>query len=359
MARTEVIQGIVVQEEITVDHYARRPVNLRHQPQLRAIARRLPIISGYERRLAEVTAQVTDTAKAVADRDREFAEYREVHRPWAPVGHFYSPFPDLDAVETRAAAIYGTDIRNIPAVDLRVDEQLALLAEIEEFASSISFCRTPEEAEIEGHRYWTENPAYGDTDARFLTAMLHHFRPAKLIELGCGYSSAVTLDARDRFLDFGLDLTFVDPYPELLESLVSESDRSSVSIHTVGTQEVDLDLLRELGQNDVLFIDSTHVAKTGSDVNRIFFEILPALNPGVLIHLHDVFSRFEYPRDWVTEQRGWTEQYVLRAFLQYNTQFEIVLWPNFLWAIHAGSLVDRYPIMANNAGGAFWMRKVA
>ncbi len=334
-------------------------MNLRHQPRLRRIARRLPIIGGYEQRLAEVTEQVRQTAQAVANRDRAFDEYREAHRPWAPVGHFYSPFPDLDEVASGASAIWGGDVRDVPGVDLRVDEQLSLLAEMEGFASAISFCRSAEEARREGHRYWSDNPAYGDTDARFLTAILHHFRPARLIELGCGYSSAVTLDARDRFLDVGPDITFVDPFPELLESLVLPSDRATVSIHPTGTQDVELDLIRTLGVDDVLFIDSTHVAKTGSDVNRIFFEILPALNPGVLIHLHDVFPLFEYPRDWITEQRGWTEQYVLRAFLQYNSQFEIVLWPNFLWAFHAGVLVDRYPTMATNAGGAFWMRKVS
>jgi hypothetical protein len=358
MARPEAIQGIVVRREIPVDHYARRTVNLRHQPQLRAIARRLPIVSGYERRLAEVTAQLAETATAVAERDRAFVEYREAHRPWAPVGHFYSPFPDLESLEANAAKIYGGDVDEVPAVDLHISDQRALLAEIENFASSISFCSTAEEAHADGRRYWSENPAYGDTDARFLTAMLHHFRPRHLVELGCGYSSAVTLDARDRYLDSSLELTFVDPYPDLVESFVTASDRSNVSIHAVGTQDVDLDLIRQLGHNDVLFIDSTHVAKTGSDVNRIFFEILPALSPGVLIHFHDVFPRFEYPRDWVNEQRGWTEQYVLRAFLQYNTQFEIVLWPNLMWSLDAGALVERYPIMSTNAGGAFWMRKV-
>jgi hypothetical protein len=359
MARAEATQGIVAQREITDDHYARRPVNLRHQRHLRAIARRLPIVSGYEQRLAEITEQLTETAQAVADRDHEFAEYRDAHRPWVPVGHFYSPFPDLDSLEPNAAKIYGGDVEHVPAVDLRVSQQRALLAEFEEFASSISFCRTTEEAHAKGDRYWSDNPAYGDTDARFLTAMLHHFRPRHLVELGCGYSSAVTLDARDRYLDSSLELTFVDPYPELVESLVPASDRSNVSIHAVGTQDVDLDLIRQLGHNDVLFIDSTHVAKTGSDVNRIFFEILPALSPGVLIHFHDVFPRFEYPRDWVNEQRGWTEQYVLHAFLQYNRQFEIVLWPNLMWSLDAGALVERYPIMSTNAGGAFWMRKVS
>ncbi len=278
-------------------------------------------------------------------------------RTWVPIGHYYSPFVDLDGVAARSGGIYGSDPTHVPAVNLRIAEQQRLLAELSGFASSISFCQTEAEAREQGHRFWAQNPSYGDTDARFLTSMLQHFRPARLIELGCGYSSAVTLDARDRFLDFDLDVTFVDPYPQLLESLVRESDRATVSILPVGTQDVDLDLVRQLDVNDVLFIDSTHVSKAGSDVNRIFFEILPALRPGVLIHLHDIFVRFEYPLDWVIEQRAWTEQYLLRAFLQYNSQFEIVLWPNLLAALDPAGLIAQYPLMVSNAGGAFWMRK--
>jgi hypothetical protein len=327
-------------------------MRLRQQTSLRALARRLPVISAYERRLAETTQNVKDL-------DRAYAEYREANRTWAPIGHFYSPFVDLANLQERHQQIYGSDMTAIAAVNLRIDEQRALFAELSEFATTVEFSQTEADARADGRRYWVENPAYGDTDARFLTAMLHHFKPKRLMELGCGYSSAVTLDARDRYLESDLQITFLDPYPQLLESLVRESDRSSVTIMPIGTQDVDLDLIRELGENDVLFIDSTHVSKTGSDVNRIFFEILPAVRPGVLIHLHDIFPRFEYPPDWVEEQRAWTEQFVLRAFLQYNKSFEIVMWPGLLWALDAGSMVDRYPAMRTNAGGAFWMRRLA
>jgi hypothetical protein len=316
-------------------------VSFRKHRHLRTLARRLPIIGQYERRIAELTAQV--------------------HRlqTWVPIGHYYSPFVDLDGLATSLPLLHTSDPVDIPAVDLRIAEQRALLAELRDFASSIKFSQTEAEAREQGHRYWADNPAYGDSDARFLTAVLHHFRPARLIELGCGYSSAVTLDARDRFLDFDLSVTFVDPYPQLLESLVRESDGATLSIMPVGTQDVDLDLIRQLDANDVLFIDSTHVSKTWSDVNRIFFEILPALRPGVLVHLHDIFLRFEYPLEWVMEQRAWTEQYILRAFLEFNSKFEILLWPNLLAGLDPVGLFTEYPMMASNAGAAFWMRKVA
>ena len=327
-------------------------MSLRQQRPLRALARRLPVFSSYERRLAE-------SAQTIAEMAEELTDCRESRRLWVPVGHYYSPFVDVAAVQTDRERIFGGDATVVPAVDLRLDEQRALMAELHEFAVSFEFSATEAEAKENGRRYWADNPSFGDSDARFLTAMLRHFRPQRLIELGCGYSSAVTLDARDRYLDHELELTFLDPYPELLQSLVREADRSTVSILPIGTQDVDLDLIRQLRENDVLFIDSTHVSKSGSDVNRIFFEILPALRPGVLIHLHDIFPNFEYPLEWVLEQRAWTEQYLLRAFLQFNASFEIVMWPVLLWALDPSAFAAHYPNMNANAGSGFWMRKVA
>jgi predicted O-methyltransferase YrrM len=327
-------------------------MNLRHIAGLRSLARRLPVIGAYERRLAQTTQDIEEL-------DRAFAKYRDEHKLWAPVGNFYSPFPNLTEAERHFERLRATDSGSLPAIDLRVPQQRALLAELDEFATSLTFNETEASARADGRRYWSDNTAYGDSDARFLTAMLNHVRPARLVELGCGYSSAVTLDARERCKLPDLKISFLDPYPELLEKLLLDGDRESVEILPIGTQAVDLDLIRSLGENDVLFIDSTHVSKPGSDVNRIFFEILPAVRPGVLIHLHDIFPHFEYPETWIREQRGWTEQYVLRAFLQYNTAFEVVLWPNFLFSLAPELMVARYPDMVRNCGGAIWLRKVA
>jgi hypothetical protein len=341
-------------------------MSLRHSNGLRSLARRLPIIGAYERRLAETTDNIAELDRSFAELgrsydelDRSFATYRDEHKLWAPVGHFYSPFPHLPDAERHFERLHATDFGSLPAIDLRVPQQHALLAELDEFAASLTFDLTEEAARGNGRRYWSDNTAYGDSDARFLTAILNRFRPARLIELGCGFSSAATLDARDRCSLPDLKLSFLDPYPELLETLLRDGDRATVGILPIGTQDVDLDLIRELGENDVLFIDSTHVSKPGSDVNRIFFEILPAVRPGVLIHLHDIFPHFEYPETWIRDQRGWTEQYVLRAFLQYNTAFEVLLWPNFLFSLDQPAMVARYPDMARNCGGAFWLRKVA
>ncbi len=324
-------------------------MSFRHNKALRSLARRVPVISAYEDRIAELTSQVAEL--------QERANHIVGTGLWVPPGHFYSPIPPTDEIRLREAQIFGRDQTMTPGVNLRIDEQWQLLAEMEPLKAGVEFAHTEAAARERGERYWTENPSYGDGDGLFLTLMLRHLRPRRLIELGCGYSSACTLDARDKFFDGSLNLTFVDPYADLLESLLRESDRGTVSVLPVGTQDVDLGVFRALEPGDVLFIDSTHVARTGSDVNRIFFDILPSIAPGVIVHLHDIFPNFEYPAPWVYEGRAWTEQYMLHTFLQYNDAFEIMLWPVFLHSLDPGGMVDRFPAMARNCGGSFWFRK--
>ena len=107
----------------------------------------------------------------------------------------------------------------------------------------------------------------------------------------------------------------------------------------------------------MLFIDSTHVAKVGSDVTTLFFDVLPTLKPGVLVHIHDVLWPFEYPRSWYLQGRSWNEAYLLRAFLQYNEEFEILLFNSFLGTHYAGDVAEILPLCAKNPGGSLWLRR--
>ena len=116
-------------------------------------------------------------------------------------------------------------------------------------------------------------------------------------------------------------------------------------------------LFATLEENDILFIDSTHVAKIGSDVNYLFFEVLPRLRAGVYVHVHDIFHPFEYPRAWIYEGRAWTEAYMLRAFLTFNTAFEIVLFNTFLERFHRERFAHKMPLCLRNEGGSIWLRR--
>jgi len=273
---------------------------------------------------------------------------------FAPPGHFYSPIPDLAEVERKSGLLFATDPRDLPGIDIREAQQLELLEQCVDFYREQPFTA----GRTEANRYFFENPAYSYSDAIFYYLMLRRYRPRRLIEVGSGYSTCIALDTRERFLNGSPEITCIEPYPELVRSLMRPSDAQRVTIRAEALQEAPLSLFESLGENDVLFIDSTHVSRIGSDVNRLFFEILPRLRPGVLIHVHDVFYPFEYPRHWIMEGRAWNEIYVLRAFLEFNDRFEIVLFNTYLTQNQRPFIQERFPLCLANEGGSLWFRRV-
>ena len=152
-------------------------------------------------------------------------------------------------------------------------------------------------------RYFFENPTYSYSDAICLYGMIRHVRPRRIIEVGSGYSSCVMLDTNELFFDNRIECTFIDPYPERLQSLIRKDDHARIAIVPKRVQDVAPRRFHEQAANDILFIDSTHVAKIGSDVNHIIGNILPVLRPGVYVHFHDIFYPFEYPLEWLDEGR--------------------------------------------------------
>lgn len=151
-------------------------------------------------------------------------------------------------------------------------------------------------------------------------------------------------------------MTFVEPYPTLLKKLIKNKATDDYKIINKKVQEVSIDVFKELKEGDFLFIDSSHVSKTGSDVNYELFEILPSLNSGVIIHIHDIFYPFEYPKEWVLEGRNWNENYLLRAFLSYNKDFEILFFSQYLHKYYPEKFKNM-PLMYKNWGGNIWLRK--
>ena len=276
--------------------------------------------------------------------------------PWlfVPPGHFYSPIPNLDEVRRNERRIFPDVPPELPGIALNEARQLAMLDELQPYYDSQPFGAE----KTQNLRYFFENENYSYFDALVLHCMIRHARPRRIIEVGSGYSSCVTIDTNEIFFDNRIACTFVEPYPQLLRKLLSGDDLERVDILDRGVQEIALDRFRALEANDILFIDSTHVAKVGSDVNYIFAEVLPALRPGVYVHFHDVFYPFEYPKEWIYEGRAWTEAYLLRAFLAFNRDYEIVLFTNFLERSHA----DRFstmPLCLKSQGASLWLRRVA
>lgn len=294
--------------------------------------------------------------RLIAERDRLHSENAKFGKqvPFVPNGHFYSPIPSIDEVRADEKRIFSDPSRTLAGINLDPDNQLRLLRVFaEHYYKDIPFT----EKKKNGFRYFYDNPAYSYSDAIFLHCMIRHLRPKRIVEVGSGYSSCATLDTNEHFFDNSIECTFVEPHPDLLRSLIRQEDVGRVRIIPKRVQDVELGVFEALEGNDILFIDSTHVSKTGSDVNRIFFEILPALATGVYIHFHDIFYPFEYPREWVYEGRAWNEGYMLRAFLQYNSRFEIVCFNTFLEHFFEEYFVSNMPLCLKNRGGSIWLRR--
>ncbi len=273
---------------------------------------------------------------------------------FVPPGHFYSPVPsvaDIDAYREHVSAMAPAAL---DAIDLRLDAQSALLDEFKPLYDEQPF---PVERSSAA-RYWFENHSFSYADALALYCMLRRLRPRRVIEVGSGWSSCVLLDTCERFLDWTPQLTLIEPYPEQLRQLVRADDFSRFRLLDTGIQQVPLSEFAALESGDVLFIDSTHVSRVGSDVNYEIFEVLPLLQAGVYIHFHDIFYPFDYPLEWVEEGRGWNEAYVLRAFLEYNDNFEIVLFNDLLYRRFSERIAHDFPLWARNPGGSLWLRKV-
>ncbi|MFM0264767.1 class I SAM-dependent methyltransferase [Paraburkholderia sediminicola] len=311
--------------------------------------------------LDSLIEQFPEVKELAAERDRYRAELRAYVPHIAalgdiPPGHFYSPIPSLDDVRREEAKLFDTTHRTMPGVELREQEQLALLAQFaERFYADMPF----QADKVENLRFYFENPMFSYGDAISLYSMIRHLKPSRIVEVGSGFSSAVALDTNDLFFEGQIQTTFIEPYNERLLSLINQQDKGKSKIIEARVQDVDLSVFSTLKENDILFVDSTHVSKIGSDVNRLFFEILPSLAPGVYIHFHDIFLPFEYPPQWIYEGRAWNEAYVLRAFLQYNQSFEVVLMNAFMGMFHGAFFHEKMPLFMKNTGGSVWIKKVA
>lgn len=268
---------------------------------------------------------------------------------WPP-GHFYSPIPDLDEVRRREQAIFRSADEPVAGVDLREQSQLALLRDLAAPCAEQPWADKPRP----GLRYGFDNPNFQQGEALVLLGLMRLMRPRRVIEIGSGWSSCALLDVNERFLGGEARCTFIEPYPELLHELVPHEQ---LDVRAARVQDVDLRLFEELGPDDMLIVDSTHVAKVGSDVNHLVFEVLPRLAPGVLVHVHDIYRGFQYPRKWVYEGRAWNEAYVLRAFLMFNVAWEIVFYNSFMAASHPDAFASSLPPAAESPGSSLWLRR--
>lgn len=273
-----------------------------------------------------------------------------------PPGHFYSPVVDPAALQPRRAELWPTH-PVVLGIDFDDASHLRVLGEhFPRYLGDYDYPETlPETPDLA--QFFTRNSQFSWLDCRALFVLLRAWQPRRVIEVGSGFSSLLVADVNRRWFDGTIDVVCIEPYPR---PFLSRGVPGITRLLQAPVQAVPLAEFERLGAGDVLFIDSSHVAKTGSDVNFLFFEVLPRLAPGVYVHLHDVFLPADYPQDWVlAENRSWNEQYLLRAFLMFNSVWRIVF--GCAYAHH------RFPEQVRRAlahprgrafgGGSLWLRR--
>jgi predicted O-methyltransferase YrrM len=308
--------------------------------------------------LAQVTARMLPTGLMC---DKAYFDVWQSRGFHVTVNHFYEPVPDT----TKLPPSTFTRERMPAGVDFRDAAQLELL-DVFQREYRREYETLPAQPQSDPLQFYMRNGAYEDVDAEILYCMVRHLKPKRIIEIGSGYSTLLALQACRKNAAEGCpacDFKAVEPYPnELLKS-----GRAGVtSLIELPVQQVPLSEFERLTAGDILFIDSSHVLKIGSDVQYEFLEILPRLQPGVHIHVHDIFIPLEYPESWIRENGWfWSEQYLLEAFLAFNPRFEVTWAGRYMHLRQPERLRAAFPSYAAAANDAerqwpasFWMRRV-
>lgn len=263
--------------------------------------------------------------------------------------HFYYPIPDTRQLSKETWAIPS----EMPGIDMNLSHQHEVLRDVIGKYG-------PEFEEIAGNhslgvpRFTFDNDQFVGIDPFVLHAFIREYKPRTVLEVGSGFSTLISSAALEK--NGSGELICVEPYPrDFIENGLPRVKR----LIEAPVQEVSPEVFECLREGDILFIDSSHVLKIGSDVQFLFLKILPVLKKGVLVHIHDIFFPFEYPETWIKEKNFfWTEQYLLQAFLIGNTMYRVKFSVGYMGWKNLSSVRKVFPDYDyGKGGGSFWMEK--
>jgi hypothetical protein len=262
---------------------------------------------------------------------------------------YYSPIPDLRGLSPAT----WSEADPMRGIGFDIDAQVAFLEA--ELSDSLMEFGSDEMVDAR-YRYDVDNPSYLPPDAQVLFAVIRRLRPRTIVELGSGQTSRVIAQACRMNAADGHESIYraFDPFPTAIDAGLPGLSE----LVRIDAQKVPEEVFANLKSGDVLFVDTTHTVKVGSEVNRIILRILPQLAPGVFVHFHDIYLPYEYPRFLFEEYAlYWAEKYLLQAFLCMNPEFEVVC------AVHAlcrdrprAAAAAGLAIEDQKEGCAFWIR---
>ena len=250
------------------------------------------------------------------------------------------------------------DERKLPGIEMNEAGQLTLLAQ---FDCADELERMPLH-QTHDRLFYYKNPNFSEGDAECLYSLIRLKKPKRIIEIGSGFSTMMAREAIEQNIRednaYSCEHVCIEPYEmEWLDTV------SGIEVIRKKLEDIDIQMFRRLEADDILFIDSSHIIRPQGEVLTECLEILPILNAGVLVHIHDIFTPYDYLDHWlIDEVKFWNEQYLLEAFLSFNTKFEIVLALNFLSHRHPSKLVEKFPMLRENVEQceprSFWIRKI-
>ncbi|MBV9989206.1 MAG: class I SAM-dependent methyltransferase [Chitinophagaceae bacterium] len=239
-------------------------------------------------------------------------------------------------------------------IDFNLGRQIAQLSQLR-YSEELSDLAL--DGKVEEGRFYVNNPAFGPGDSDLYYLLVRNIRPARIIEIGSGFSTLVCLEALKKNKAEGAhtQMTCIEPY-----ELNWLERTEGIQLIRESVEKVSPEVFASLQENDILFVDSSHIIRPENDVLFEYLELLPQLNKGVIIHIHDIFSPRHYRPDWLQQEfRFWNEQYLLEAFLYYNESFEIMYSLNHL---KNDAFDETRKILRNvkekDQPGSFWLRKI-
>ena len=271
--------------------------------------------------------------------------------------HFYEPVPDTrtlgDDLWQKQSELAGIDINEEGQINLLSLFSSKFKEEYESF---------PRNKTSVPYQYYVNNGAIESVDGEILYCMIRHFKPKNIFEIGSGNSTYLSAQAilknKEEKREYECELVSIEPYPN---DILKAGFPGFSKLIPKKAQEIPLSEFKKLTENDILFIDSSHVLKIGNDVQYEYLEILPRLNKGVIVHIHDIFLPAEYRKEWVLKDYiFWTEQYLLQAFLAFNDSFEILWGGSYIHLKHSDKLETAFSSYKRNERwpGSFWMKKI-
>jgi len=303
--------------------------------------------------LKVLTANLVNTYKV---RKGDLIYYRDFDY-WQKKGfhiipnHYYHPIPDTSRLKKK---VYKK--KELIGMDMKDNVQLDFLKKLSRFKNEYSsFKRLPQNVNKQKDpRFYLNNFAFDGIDALSYYGMIRLLKPKTILEIGSGWSTKIAATACLKNQE--TQLIAIEPYPQ---PILEKGFPGLSQLICKKVQDVPLHFFDKLLKGDILFIDSSHVVRLGGDVNYIFFDILPRLNKGVYVHIHDIFLPYDYTREWVVkERRFWSEQYLLHAFLLFNDTVEVVYAKGYLNDKYPKEVKRVFPNFTPVGGGSFWIRKI-